>query len=66
MPQSLTNFDNALKDTYGPGLKNALNNSNPALTEITQKPEGEDVIGRQAVWSIHSGRSTATGSAADR
>jgi hypothetical protein len=65
MPQSLTNFDNALKDTYGPGLKNALNNSNPALTEITQKPEGEDVIGRQAVWSIHSGRSTATGSAAE-
>lgn len=65
MPQSLANFDAALKDDYGPGLRNALNNSNPALTEIQQKPEGEDIVGRQAVWSLHTGRSTSTGARAE-
>ena len=34
MPQSLTNFDSALKDNYGPGLKNAVNNANAFLGEV--------------------------------
>jgi hypothetical protein len=63
MPQSLANFDAALKDTYGPGLRNAINNSNPVLTELNFNRD--DVIGRQAVWSVHSGRSTSTGNRAE-
>lgn len=59
MPQSLTNFDNALKDNYGPGLRNAINNSNPVLTEVVRNDQ--DIVGRKAVWSVHSGRSTSTG-----
>lgn len=58
MPQSLTNFDAALKDDYGPGLKNAVNNSNPILTEATRNDE--DIVGRQAIWSVHTGRSNST------
>lgn len=60
MPQSLTNFDAALKDNYGPGLKEAVNNSNPILTEAERNED--DIVGRKAVWSIHTGRSTSTGS----
>lgn len=63
MAQSLTNFDNALKDFYGPGLKEAVNNSNPVLTEATRNDE--DIQGRRAVWSVHTGRSNSTGSRAE-
>jgi hypothetical protein len=59
MPQSFAFFDAALKDTYGPGLRNALNNSHPILTELNFNRD--DVVGRQAVWAVHSGRSTSTG-----
>lgn len=59
MPQSLTNFDNALKDDYSPGLRNAINNSNPVFTEVQENTE--DIIGRKAVWSLHSSRSASTG-----
>lgn len=58
MPQSLANFDAALKDDYGPGLKNAVNNVNPILTEATRNDE--DIVGRQAVWAVHTGRSNST------
>jgi hypothetical protein len=60
MPQSLANFDAALKDNYGPGLRESINNSNPVLTEL--RFNREDIVGRQAVWSVHSQRSTSTGS----
>lgn len=63
MPQSLANFDAALKDNYGPGLKNAVNNTNPVLAEI--KPNDRDIIGRKAVWSLHTSRSTSTGGRAE-
>jgi len=59
MPQSLTNFDAALKDDYGPGLRESINNSNPVWTEATRNDE--DIVGRQAVWSVHTSRSTSTG-----
>jgi hypothetical protein len=63
MPQNLTDFYNALKNTYGPGLRNAINGSNPILTEaVTDK---ESVSGRKAIWSIHSGRSTSTSARAE-
>ena len=35
MPQSQTNFDAALKDDYGPGLRESINNSNVVWTEAT-------------------------------
>lgn len=60
MPQSLANFDAALKDDYGPGLKNAINNSSVVSTEISTNTE--DVVGRQAVWSVHTSRSASSGS----
>jgi len=63
MPQSLAFFDAALKDNYGPGLRNALNNSHPILTEVHFNRE--DIVGRQAVWSVHAGRSTSTGNRAE-
>lgn len=59
MPQSVTNFDAALKDDYGPGLRESVNNSNPVWTEATRNDE--DIVGRQAVWSVHTARSTSTG-----
>ena len=59
MPQSLANFDGALKDDYGPGLREAVNYSNVVWSEITKNTE--DIQGRQAVWSVHIGESTSTG-----
>jgi hypothetical protein len=59
MPQSLVNFDNALKETYGPGLRNAVNGSNVVWAEAVKNED--DLIGEEAVWSIHSGRSNSTG-----
>lgn len=59
MPQSFADFDAALKDDYGPGLQKSINNSNPVFTEITSNDK--DIVGRQAVWSVHTGRSTSSG-----
>lgn len=63
MAQSLANYDAALKNFYQPGIRNALNNSNPVLTEVVKDREG--FSGRKCVWSIHSGRSTSTGARAE-
>lgn len=63
MPQSMANFDAALKDNYGPGLQNAINNSNPVLTEATKNDE--DIIGRRAVWAVHTGRSSSSSARAE-
>lgn len=59
----MVNFDAALKDNYGPGLRNAVNSSNPILTESGYNDE--DIIGRQAVWSVHTGQSASTGNRAE-
>lgn len=63
MPQSLSNFSNALKEVYEPGLRNAINNSNVVWSEAIKNTD--DLIGEEAVWSIHSGRSSATGNRAE-
>lgn len=63
MVQSLANFDNALKDFYGPGLKNALNDSNPVLSQVAR--DKENIQGRKAVWAVQTGRSTSTGARAE-
>lgn len=59
MAQSLSNFDNALKNVYGPGIRNAINSSNPVLTSVVH--DTENVSGRKCIWSVHSGRSSAVG-----
>lgn len=61
--QDLANYDAALKDFYGVGLKEAVNNSSVILGEATKNDT--DIVGRQAVWSIHSGRSTSTSARAE-
>lgn len=58
--QTLSDFDNALKDTYGPGLREAINHSHPILTEVGF--DTDNVQGRKFIWSVHSGRSSSTGS----
>lgn len=63
MPQSLVNFDNALKENYAPGLRNAINNSNVVWAEAIKNED--DIIGDEAVWSVHSGRSNSTGARAE-
>ena len=63
MPQSLANFDNALKENYAPGLRNAVNNSNVVWAEAIKNED--DIIGEEAVWTIHSGRSNSTGARAE-
>jgi hypothetical protein len=59
MPQSLSTFNQALKEVYEPGLRNAVNNSNVVWSEAIKNTE--DLVGEEAVWSIHSGRSNSTG-----
>jgi len=63
MPQSLVNFDNALKELYAPGLRNAINNSSAIWSEAIKNTK--DIIGEEAVWSVRSGRSSSTGSRAE-
>lgn len=63
MPQSLANYDAALKNIYAPGLRNALNNSNPVLTEVVR--DTNNVSGRKCIWGVHSGRSASTGARAE-
>lgn len=63
MPQNLTNFAAALKENYGPGWKNSLNNSSALWAEVGTNTD--DIIGSEAVWSIHTGRSSSTGNRAE-
>lgn len=60
---TLTTFDASLKETYGPGLREAINNSNPILTEATRNTT--DFEGRRAVWDVHTSRSNASGARAE-
>ncbi len=63
MPQSLANYDAALKNIYAPGLRNSINNSNPILTEVVH--DTLNVSGRKCIWAVHSGRSASTGARAE-
>lgn len=63
MPQSLTNFTNAMKENYEPGLRNAVNNNSAVWSEAIKNTD--DIIGEEAVWSVHSGRSASTGARAE-
>lgn len=58
MPQSLANYDAALKNIYAPGLRNSVNYSNPVLTEVVR--DTMNVSGRKCIWAVHSGQSNST------
>ena len=58
MPQSVAFYTNAMKENYGPGLRNAVNNNNVVWGEVATNTA--DIIGTEAVWSIHTGRSSST------
>ena len=60
MPQNLQTFDAALKETYGPGLRNAVNDKATVVWAEACK-NTDDLIGEEAVWAVHSGRSNSTG-----
>lgn len=51
-----------LKEVYGIGLKNALNNTSVILQEIQRRSDKIDFEGKKAVWNIHTSRSASTGS----
>lgn len=57
--QDLTFFDKALKETYGPGLRNSVNNSSAIMGEAERNKAR--FVGREVVWSLHGERSPATG-----
>jgi hypothetical protein len=60
MPQSLANFTAAMKEVYEPGLRNAINDkASPVWAEAIKNED--DLVGNEAVWSVHSGRSASTG-----
>jgi hypothetical protein len=63
VPQSLANYDAALKNIYAPGLRNSINYSNPILTEVVK--DTTNVSGRKCIWAVHSGRSASTGARAE-
>lgn len=63
MTQSFANYSSALKENYAPGLRNAINNSNVVWASAVK--DTERILGSEAVWSIHSGRSGATGNRAE-
>lgn len=63
MAQSISEFENAMKEVYGIGLRNAINNSTVILTEAQRN--SRDFVGKKAVWAIHTGRSGATGARAE-
>ena len=58
MTADLTAYDADMKDNYGPGLKNALNNQHNVLNEVPINTQ--DIVGRQAVWALHATRSAST------
>lgn len=60
MPQSLALFTAAMKEVYAPGLRNAVNDkASPVWAEALKNEE--DLVGNEAVWSVHSSRSSSTG-----
>lgn len=65
MPQSRTNFDEALKELYEVGLRNAINETSFVLQEVTRRADRVNFQGREAVWAVHVRRSNSTGARAE-
>jgi hypothetical protein len=65
VPQSRTNFDDALKELYEVGLRNAINETSFVLQEATRRADRVNFQGREAVWAVHVRRSNSTGARAE-
>lgn len=63
MAQTFSNADAALKEFYLPTMREQLNNSFPYLQSIIR--DTENVEGRRAVLSLHTGRSSGVGARAE-
>lgn len=55
--------DSMLKDVYGPSMREQINNNFDFLNSVSRNTE--DFEGRQAVLSLHMGRSAAVGAIAE-
>lgn len=64
MPQNLTNFDEALKDVYGPRIEEQLNLNN-VLADYIEENDSEDWSGRKVTFPIHVGRNQGVGASAE-
>jgi hypothetical protein len=62
--QTLTAFDAALKDVYGPRIEEQLNMVNP-LTDWIDENDSSDWTGRQVTFPIHVSRNEGVGAAAE-
>ena len=64
MGQTLTAFDAALKDVYGPRIEEQLNKVNP-LAEWIDENDSSDWTGRQVTFPIHVSRNEGVGASAE-
>ena len=64
MGQTLSAFDAALKDVYGPRIEEQLNMTNP-LTEWIDENDSSDWTGRQVTFPIHVSRNEGVGASAE-
>jgi len=64
MGQTLTAFDAAMKDVYGPRIEEQLNIVNPLLDWIDEN-DSADWTGRQVIYPIHVSRNQGVGASAE-
>jgi|TARA_R110000787_G_scaffold70290_9_gene156331 hypothetical protein len=63
MAQTTANADAALKEFYLPTMREQINNSMDILNSVSRNTE--DIEGRRAVLSLHTGRSSGVGARAE-
>jgi len=59
--QTLTGYDAALKDVYGPRIEEQLNDMN-VLSDYIEEDDSQDWTGRQKIFPITTGRNQGVGS----
>jgi len=63
MSQTTANADAALKEFYLPTMRDQINNSMDILNSVSRNTE--DIEGRRAILSLHTGRSSGVGARAE-
>lgn len=63
MAADLTTLNDILKEDYILGLRSAINNASPVITEIRRNEE--DFVGREYVWPVHDSRNSGVGGRAE-
>lgn len=64
MPQTLTGYDAALKDVYGPRIEEQLSIVN-VLQDLIAENDSADWTGRKVTYPIHVGRNEGVGASAE-